>query len=441
MMKKGLKIFSFCLDARHLKRSFFLLLSLCYLSASVPVRAEITVWSPEGNKRPQKKRIGTAKPKKGPSDPDPAYFDFLHGEYLTALNEARKAAKRGEPAAHALIGYIYEKGLGIASNDKVAYSWYVKAAKMGDVNGIFAQALMLSAGRGVKKDRRQAAALFAKAAKQGHAAAQYNLAMVYAHGIVVTENYKEAALWLKKSAQQRNHQAQYELSTLYTHGRGVVKDRKKSEFWLQRAAIGGLINAELEYAIMLFNKNNKQKRLLHKQINQLKDVKILSNLRGLSPAKKLAKIKTVTAIKALRGAKQQKAIKQYQVMLENMWNNIPIVIRKQSNEKRFMAIKRLEKKLKQIKALDEANYPIAFKYFFSAAYKGNPIAQNRLARLYAYGIATKPNIIEAAKWHLIAKRRGIADIKLDQFVHRLRPTEKFKVFKEVDDWETLSILN
>ena len=38
---------------------------------------------------------------------DPAYDAFLDGRYLTAKEEAEKAAAKGDPAAHTLLGEIY----------------------------------------------------------------------------------------------------------------------------------------------------------------------------------------------------------------------------------------------------------------------------------------------------------------------------------------------
>ncbi len=46
--------------------------------------------------------------------PDPAYDAFEQGNYLTAIKEAEKAAARGGPAAHTLLGEISSKGLGVA---------------------------------------------------------------------------------------------------------------------------------------------------------------------------------------------------------------------------------------------------------------------------------------------------------------------------------------
>jgi hypothetical protein len=50
-----------------------------------------------------------------------------------------------------------------------------------------------------------------------------------------------------------------------------------------------------------------------------------------------------------------------------------------------------------------------------AARKGNPIAQNRLANILAIGRGANVNVVEAIKWHLIAKAGGNSDPYLDKY--------------------------
>ena len=47
----------------------------------------------------------------------------------------------------------------------------------------------------------------------------------------------------------------------------------------------------------------------------------------------------------------------------------------------------------------------AAKLFRQAAEQGNPVAQNRLPRLYANGVVVKDDPVQAAKWHLLARER------------------------------------
>ena len=131
---------------------------------------------------------------------DPAYEAFERGQYLKALEEAKKAAGRGEPAAHTLIGEIYARGLGVVRNYAKAAEWYGKGAKLGEADSQLGLGLLYAEGKGVKEDRRRAADLFEKAAAKNLAAAQYNLALILIDGIGRKQDFKRAAELLQKAA-------------------------------------------------------------------------------------------------------------------------------------------------------------------------------------------------------------------------------------------------
>ena len=44
------------------------------------------------------------------------------------------------------------------------------------------------------------------------------------------------------------------------------------------------------------------------------------------------------------------------------------------------------------------------------------------------------NVVEAAKWHLIAKAAGQADDSLDKIVARLSKADRAKAQKAADEW-------
>jgi TPR repeat protein len=76
-----------------------------------------------------------------------------------------------------------------------------------------------------------------------------------------------------------------------------------------------------------------------------------------------------------------------------------------------------------------ADERLAARYFRRAAGRGNPIAQNRLARLYAIGRGVPKNLVESAAWHLLASSRGLTDAWLDQTLKSLPPDERAKAEK------------
>ena len=75
-------------------------------------------------------------------------------------------------------------------------------------------------------------------------------------------------------------------------------------------------------------------------------------------------------------------------------------------------------------------------YLKSAAGKGNPVAQNRLARLYAHGVALKADMMEAAKWHMLARAAGVSDFQLDFMLSKLTEAQRLAAEKAAEDWST-----
>jgi TPR repeat protein len=59
-----------------------------------------------------------------------------------------------------------------------------------------------------------------------------------------------------------------------------------------------------------------------------------------------------------------------------------------------------------------------------AAARGNPVAQNRLARALAYGRGAPMDRGEALKWHLLAKAGGASDPALDEQLAQVTPEQK-----------------
>jgi len=68
----------------------------------------------------------------------------------------------------------------------------------------------------------------------------------------------------------------------------------------------------------------------------------------------------------------------------------------------------------------------AAKLFLKAAHKGHAIAMNRVARLYAAGRGVKGDNIEAAAWHLTARKLGSSDQMLDDVLNGLTGEERAK---------------
>lgn len=208
---------------------------------------------------------GQSKPKPAPklaapAGADLAYGAYQRGYYASAAREAEARLKTtpGDAAAAALLGVLYEQGLGVHLDLSRAARWYKQADVAGSAPATFALAMMTLQGRGVDKDEAEGKRLLVKAAEAGDAQASYNLALVrLAEGVPASDR---AALGLLQAAAQAElPEAQYLLASLYRKGRGTVADDIRATQLLRRAADNRLLAAEVEYAIALFNGNGVHK--------------------------------------------------------------------------------------------------------------------------------------------------------------------------------------
>jgi hypothetical protein len=145
-------------------------------------------------------------------------------DYVTAANEYRPMAERGDPEAQYRIGRMYEFGNGYAQDKAQGIAWIRKAAAQSHAGAEQELGVIYATGDGVKQDNVQAVAWFRKAAEQGEATAQYNLGLLYAKGQGVARDYAQAVDWWRKSAVQGNADAQFKLAVVYHTGQGATQD-------------------------------------------------------------------------------------------------------------------------------------------------------------------------------------------------------------------------
>jgi uncharacterized protein len=78
------------------------------------------------------------------------------GDPDTALKRIGPQARRGNARAEALLGYMYEHGLGVPQSWPAAVDYYLLAAEQGDATGQYLLGLMYDKGFGVSRDVVQA---------------------------------------------------------------------------------------------------------------------------------------------------------------------------------------------------------------------------------------------------------------------------------------------
>ena len=182
----------------------------------------------------------------------------------------QKAAEQGHVKAQLTLGRLSEK-----LDCVVAVTWYEKAAEQGDVEAQYSLGRLCAAGQGVVKDSLTSltwylraadqkyadawvaigqamsaetsdivTACFTKAANNGAAVAQCALGGKYLHGIGVARDFYLASHWYQLAAEQGSAEAQCALGGLYAEGRGVQKDLIQAFRWYEMAAIQGFAKAQ-----------------------------------------------------------------------------------------------------------------------------------------------------------------------------------------------------
>lgn len=112
-----------------------------------------------------------------------------------------------------------------ASNLPLAFKEFREAAEEGHSDSQFNLGLMYENGLGVSKEEKMAVAWYLKAALQGNSNAQYNLAVLYENGLGTDINYEQANHWYREAAVQGDGLAIGNLGMLYIRGQGVKEDK------------------------------------------------------------------------------------------------------------------------------------------------------------------------------------------------------------------------
>jgi hypothetical protein len=77
---------------------------------------------------------------------------FSRGNYGRAARLLAPLAQRGHPRAQAMLGFMYENGLGAPQAYDVAADLYISSAERGDPSGQYLLGLMYDKGHGVNRN-------------------------------------------------------------------------------------------------------------------------------------------------------------------------------------------------------------------------------------------------------------------------------------------------
>jgi TPR repeat protein len=178
-------------------------------------------------------------------------------DYKGARNLAEAAAKEGDARAMAMLGLLYQKGLGVTADLNKAVDWYAEAAEKNDVGAQYSLAEIYLNGELGEADTDRGRYWLGKAASQGKVEAQHRLGLLAAGE--TPPDWPEAAEWFRKAAEQGFADSQYNLGVLYTEGKGVDESKIKAGEWFAKAAVKGHPDAALDYGIMAFRGDGVKK--------------------------------------------------------------------------------------------------------------------------------------------------------------------------------------
>ncbi len=135
-------------------------------------------------------------------------------DLIDAARLYRVAALQGHAPAQNNLAYMYEKGIGLASDPAEAARWYRAAAEAGIDHAQHALGELLLEGKGVARDAAAGIAWMERAANQGHPDAAAHLASLFALGGEVRPDPYRAEVWALRAARLGDEEARELAATL-----------------------------------------------------------------------------------------------------------------------------------------------------------------------------------------------------------------------------------
>jgi TPR repeat protein len=237
-------------------------------------------------------------------------------------------------------------------------------------------------------------------ARNGDAAAQTLVAEILSRGLGVPLNAAEAAKWYAAAAERGVPEAQFQYALMLLDGRYVNKDRKEAYALMQAAAEAGNTLAQFNFAQLLVDED---------------------------PADGLARAATYYERAAEAG------LPDAQYAMAQFYAN-GVGGKKRDDAKARTLLFKAARQNYDTAQIDLGAWLIegrggkrdlvaGFQWTKQAAEGGNVAAQNRLAKLYMGGIGVEPDSILAAAWYIVARRAGLIDNEMEDFMAGLTEDE------------------
>jgi TPR repeat protein len=250
-----------------------------------------------------------------------------------------------------------------------------------------------------------------KAAERGEPTAHTLVARIYAEGLGTSKNLPLAAQWYGRGAELGDPEAMFAYGLMLAEGEGVDKDRAEAARFLEAAAAKRHALANYNLALLFIAGDGKPQ----------------------NPHR---------AFMHMRFAAEQ-GVTAAQYDLGTMY-----ATGQGTDHNAFEAARWIAKAAERGHTEAQIDYAlILFRghgvppdakmgadYFRKAAEKGAATAQNRLARCFAHGAGVEKNLVEAAKWNLIARSGGIEDEVLDKMLASISRADRTKAQTAAEQW-------
>jgi TPR repeat protein len=246
-------------------------------------------------------------------------------------------------------------------------------------------------------------------------------------------------------AQLGDAAAQTLVAELFDSGLGVRRSKSNAAFWYEQAARAGDPNAQFKYALMLMNGAQM------KRDGKLADQMMHKAAEGGNPEAQfnIAQMKVAAAPgeKGLLDAlpyyekAAEQGVPDAQYALSQLYNSLQVDKAKREQARYWLeraAAARYDTALYDMGVwyingiAGERDYDKGFVWMKRAAERGHIVAMNKLAYLYINAIGTRPDPIEAAKWYVLSRRAGLADLGLEDFYLGIEDAQQQEAIRRAD---------
>lgn len=162
-----------------------------------------------------------------------------------ALKAALLGAAQNSPYWLIVAGEMYRYGVGTEKNEKKAFSYYEKAAALGDADGIVKVGRAWLNGIGVLTDYQKSLHFFEKAAEQDNSEAMILAAYQYENGKGVDVSFEKSLEWLTRAECGCRRRLEGELSEKdRTYYESLLEDVDHKRMHCESAACAELVGRE-----------------------------------------------------------------------------------------------------------------------------------------------------------------------------------------------------